>query len=586
MDWSGKSFIDNCTLAFEMLPLKERRKAFTNVGYSIILALFEVLSISLIFPLLYVELSSAKNVPIPGKFLNLLQSVEWTGLIVLLILIFIIKNSIAVIITRKQSSFLNRLYLQYSEKTFHEYYNTPFTEHLKQNSAESFRQIKITAYDFTHNVLNGILTLVADSIITISMASLLIWLDYRILFIMIFLSAPVIGLYYFFRKNVILKIDKSFRELTPRANIVLSQGISSFVEAKIYKKEDHFIKQFISTISISNRLLANLKNFSALPSRIFEILGILSFAAVILYSKLNPAYNENLLVIFGLLSIALYKLIPSLNKILISLSQIQSFAYSIQEVKQNIQSQYKIESKDAVEINFEKQIVFENVSFQYSKNAKEKVLQNVSLSFSKGEFVLLDGPSGSGKTTLIHLLSGLINSYDGNIFIDGVLLSAHSIHSWHSQLGLVAQSPIILQDTILNNVAFGQSEKEIDLQRVSLALVQAGLYEMIEGLTAGLKTPVGENGLTLSGGQRQRLVLARALYRNPKVLLLDEVTNQLDYENKIHILTSLRKLCNDGTTVIFASHESIVKSYATKVIQFEKGNAFVANETTSSLNYN
>jgi ATP-binding cassette, subfamily B, bacterial PglK len=586
MEGSGKSFIDNCVLAYELLPLNERSKAARNIGYSIVLASLEVLSISLIFPLLYVELSSAKRLPLSGKFLNLFQSVEWTGLLALLILVFVVKNSVAVIITRKQSTFLNQLYLQYSEKTFHEYYNSSFTEHLKQNSAEAFRQIKITAYDFTHNVLNGILTLIADSIITISMASLLIWLDYRILFIMMLLSAPVIGLYYFFRKNVIMKIDKSFRELTPKANIVLSQGISSFVEAKIYKKEDYFIKEFIGTISISNRLLANLKNFSSLPSRIFEILGILSFAAVILYSKINPAYNENLLVIFGLLALALYKLIPSLNKILVSLSQIQSFAYSIQQLKQNIQNQNNIEGKDVVEINFEKQIVLDNVSFKYLENAREKVLENISLNFSKGEFVLLDGPSGSGKTTFIHLVSGLINNYEGNIFIDGNLLSACSIHSWHSQLGLVAQSPIILQDTILNNVAFGESEKEIDLQRASLALGQAGLSEMIAGLPAGLKTPVGENGLTLSGGQRQRLVLARALYRNPKVLLLDEVTNQLDYENKIHILNSLKKLCNDGTTIIFASHDSVVKSYATKVVHLDKGNAVIASETTSHLNYN
>jgi ABC-type multidrug transport system fused ATPase/permease subunit len=127
----------------------------------------------------------------------------------------------------------------------------------------------------------------------------------------------------------------------------------------------------------------------------------------------------------------------------------------------------------------------------------------------------------------------------------------------------------VLQDTLLSNIAFGEAGTEIDMESVQTALEMAGLNDFVNKLPLRLQTQVGENGLTLSGGQRQRLILARALYRNPKILLLDEVTNQLDDENKLKILNTLKGLSRKGKTIVFASHDHTARSFASRIFYFD-----------------
>jgi len=174
----------------------------------------------------------------------------------------------------------------------------------------------------------------------------------------------------------------------------------------------------------------------------------------------------------------------------------------------------------------------------------------------------LQGPSGAGKTTILHLLAGLLTNFEGHILIDGKKLESATRSGWQSNIGFVQQASVVLQDTILNNVAFG--EYHADRERVKKALSYAGLLDFVSSLPRTLDTSVGEFGLTLSGGQRQRLVLARALYRNPSVLILDEVTNQLDEEIKHNILTMLKELSQNGATVILASHDISVSKFANR----------------------
>jgi ABC-type multidrug transport system fused ATPase/permease subunit len=193
------------------------------------------------------------------------------------------------------------------------------------------------------------------------------------------------------------------------------------------------------------------------------------------------------------------------------------------------------------------------------------LLNDLSLTIKKNDFVILRGPSGAGKTTLIHLLAGLIEKYEGEVLIDGIVLSPENLRAWQAKIGMVSQAPVILQDTVLANITFGEDESSTDPDRVELAIRLAGIKEFIETLPLKLLTPIGENGLTLSGGQRQRLALARALYRNPEIVLLDEVTNQLDEENKLNILKNLRELTLTGKTIILASHDPVALDFATQV---------------------
>lgn len=573
MPGSPRSFVVLTREALHLLSKEQRRKILKNVILSTGPALLDALSITIIIPVLNQVLNteSEKPVLISKEFFILPGSFPWSALLLLLTAVFLLKNWSSLWLLKTQSTFLNNLYITFSEQLYYKFYHQSWTEYVKENSTETFRKIKSTAFDFTNNVLSGYLALLTDLFICLTMTGILIWLDYRIVFVLSILCLPVIISYYFFRKNVILKIDRSFRYLTPQANVLLSQGINSFAEAKIYSKEKYFINHFITIVRTTSKQLADLKTFVTVPSRLLEIVGIICLVFIIAYAKLYPAYQQRLLIFLGLLLIALYRIIPSLNKILISLSQIQTYAYSVSELKQILETEHRKVPVSQATVPFEKEIVFKDVSFQYFSDNNSLLLKDLSFKISKGDFLVLEGPSGVGKTTLIHLIAGLIQDYQGQIIIDDTPLSAATLHGWQRNLGLVPQAPVVLQDTILNNIAFGDDEDMISVDRVKNAAELSGIHELIQSLPFQYKTLVGENGLTLSGGQRQRLMLARALYRDPNVLLLDEVTNQLDEENKIHVLDTLQSLTKKGKTVVLASHDNLVKKYATCVFRLERG---------------
>jgi ABC-type bacteriocin/lantibiotic exporter with double-glycine peptidase domain len=291
-------------------------------------------------------------------------------------------------------------------------------------------------------------------------------------------------------------------------------------------------------------------------------------AGIIFYNKLNPIYEQRTLLLLALFSIAMYRIVPSINKILISLSQIQAYAYSVSEVSEVINAEIAPRFQKA-SISFENDIVFKSVSFHYPGMEKSLLLKDINIKIRKGDFVVINGPSGVGKTTLLHLMAGLISEYTGEIDIDGIALSPDAHQSWQSNIGLVPQATIVLQATLMKNIAFAENDDNIDMSRLESAIEQSGLSEFVSRLPMQLRTPIGENGLTLSGGQRQRLVLARALYRNPSVLLLDEVVNQLDEESKLKILRTLKDLTQSGKTIILASHDSVVKSFASRIFCVE-----------------
>lgn len=567
------SFFSEVFEILDLLSYKQRVAAIGNIAFSIGIALLEVFSLTVILPLFYYLIDPGKSWQVPEVMRNVMismQSVSWLTVITTVILIFALKNILSVWQTHKQLQFLNRLYLDFSRRIYLRFYRLNWNEYAQTNSAETFRKIKDIPFEFINYVLNSCFLLITDGVICLMMIGVIAWFDYRILFILIALCIPVFVFYFFFRRNVILKTDRSFRELTPVTNVILTQGISSYTETRIYQKENYFIDRFINASRVTTTQLINLKTFTSLPTRILETIGVILFAGMIIYARTANVDAQNIVVFVGLISLALYRIMPSLNRILQSLSQIQSYAYTVSTLRDNLNHSEEESVAKQTAINFDGGVELRDLSFQYTDKTRSLLLDHVNIKISKGDFVMLQGPSGTGKTTLVNILAGIIQDYRGQIIIDNIYtLDAQSIQAWQSRLGVVSQSPVILQDTILHNIAFGEPHTEIDRIKVKQAIAAAGISDFIDLLTAGVDTPIGENGITLSGGQRQRLCLARALYRDPEVLLLDEVTNQLDEQNKVYILEQLQSLCRKGKTIILASHDPVVRRYASHILSLD-----------------
>ncbi|OBR47810.1 lipid A export permease/ATP-binding protein MsbA, partial [Paraburkholderia tropica] len=212
------------------------------------------------------------------------------------------------------------------------------------------------------------------------------------------------------------------------------------------------------------------------------------------------------------------------------------------------------------------EIEFRDVSFAYGPEGRP-ILESVYFSAAPGEMIALAGPSGSGKTTLVNLLPRFFDPSGGQILVDGVPLPEYDIHALRSQIAMVSQDVTLFNDTVANNVAYGQTA---DPERVEHALRAANLWDTIAALPEGAATLVGDNGMKLSGGQRQRLAIARAIYKDAPILILDEATSALDSESERHVQAALETLMKGRTTLVIAHRLSTIER-ADRILVMEAG---------------
>ena len=240
-------------------------------------------------------------------------------------------------------------------------------------------------------------------------------------------------------------------------------------------------------------------------------------------------------------ALALYRILPALNRILSNYNTLLFLSSSLDIVYSDLSYTPQTEGKDFMD--FKNKIELINVSFEYNKN--KKVLKNINITINKGDKVAFVGESGSGKSTLVDLIIGLYKPLSGEIIIDGKKLTSDNIKSYRSKVGYIPQSIYLFDGTVGENVAFGY---EYDKERIIEVLKKANIYDFLSS-KEGIDTLVGDGGIQLSGGQKQRIGIARALYSDPEILVLDEATSALDNETEAKIMDEIYEISQDKTQI-------------------------------------
>ena len=380
---------------------------------------------------------------------------------------------------------------------------------------------------------------------------------------------PIAGL-------TILSIGRSIRRKSKRtaamiAGItnIITETLSSIRVVKAFAMEGYEVQRFFKETHHYFQLILRRAKLRLLASPITETLGVMIGVLLLWVGGIEVLSGEGLtpedFLRFILLLFAMMDPLRKLSKVNVSLQAGAASAeriFSILDTEPNI-----VDKTDSVKINsFEKQIMFNNVSFKYEFD--DTVLKDISFEIEKGSVVALVGSSGAGKSTLADLIPRFYDVDKGGITIDGHDIRDLSLNSLRRLMGIVTQETILFNDTVRANIAYGQID--INDEQVIPAAKAANALEFINELSEGFDTVIGEKGVKLSGGQRQRLAIARAIMKNPPILILDEATSALDTESERLVHKALETLMVDRTVLVIAHRLSTVTN-ADKIILLDKG---------------
>ena len=545
-----------------ILSKKNKKKAIILFALIIISAFLEILGIGLIVPftIFLLEEQFIGKFPLLDNFINTFFSDYNRNKLIqvsllLLLIIYIFKNLYLIFLSKYESKFSWGINSEIQRRLFNYYIGQKLSFHLQKNSAQLINNSTKETSIFYHVVMNTVV-LISEIIIFTSVALLLILYE-PIAFLTVSFLSGIILLFYNFLTSKKLKVLGKQRQIEEGLLIQkIQQGLGGIREIKLYNREQGFFEFFKET----NLNLFNLSWKSTfiqkIPRFLLETCTICSLIIIVFiftYLNFETSYIISVLALFG---VAAIRILPSLSRIFNSFQQIQFGIPAVELIFREL-SQFQVlkEKKNLVvkEIPFTKCIKFENLTFLYPKTTSI-ILKNVNLEFPKGKLIGLQGASGSGKSTLVDLMLGLIKPTEGKISVDGNNINEY-LKNWQKKTSYVPQNVFLIDDEIKRNIAFGLNDKEIDLTKVENALRDSELFNYVNSLSEKLHTKVGERGIRLSGGQRQRIGLARALYNEPELLVLDETTSSLEKETESKIIKTILKLKNN-ITVILISHDT------------------------------
>jgi ATP-binding cassette, subfamily B, bacterial PglK len=354
---------------------------------------------------------------------------------------------------------------------------------------------------------------------------------------------------------------------------VLSEAFGGIKEVKLLGREETFLRRFTRPSHRFAATIANNALVSQLPRFALEALAFGGIVIVVLYLLQAGRPFETILPVLGLFAFAGYRLMPALQYIFMAVTNIRFNAAALDGLLADLPSREQAERRQPPAeppLPFRESIRLRGVTFQFA-TAKEPLFENLDLEIQAGTSVAFVGETGSGKSTLADLILGLLTPDQGTIEIDGVPLTDENVRRWQRNIGYVPQMIFLSDESVARNIAFGLADDEIDMEAVVRAAKLACIHDFIVNeLPKGYETVVGERGVRLSGGQRQRIGVARALYRDPAVLVLDEATSALDNETEAHILASIRSLADSKTILTIAHRISSIKD-AELVLELEGG---------------
>ena len=523
---------------------------------------FDTIGIGMVIPII--------NVLIDNDFTNKFQFIQniidhlgnpkkeelLISMVVFLLSIFLIKNIFLGILTWKKENFTYSVANLYAKKLLNNYCNKPYLFHKNNNSSKLINNLVHETSVASAQFVLAFIDLIIEIILLSALFFLLLFVEPLVTIVMLLIFAFVGSLYFLLVKKKMLNYGYIRQKTNVQKLKLYKEFFLNIRFLLIYKKTKRIFNAIFDNLNKIKNLNTRYTFLQSFPRLLFEYLIIIIFGFFVIgYIYSDHLLMQNLIPTLALFSAAAFRMLPSINKIIIKLQNLKYAKSAMELISNEINNSNGVKDNKKNEEQFIfKNLNFKNVFFKYD-NRQDYVIEDATFNIEKGKIYGFIGKTGSGKTTLTDLIMGLLDVKSGEIKLNNKFDLSEVKFDWHKKIGFVPQNIFLEDDTIKNNIAYGEFDEEINKNNLSKSIKSAQLEDFISNLGNGLSTQVGENGSKLSGGQIQRIGIARALYFNPEILILDEITSSLDSNTEEQILNVIKNLKNE-ITIILITHKT------------------------------
>ena len=557
--------------------LDDKRKKDVKVVFflSILSSLAESISIAMLVPFISFFVSPDNYIfnYFFENFFNLLSITSQKDILTIVsfsfVLIVLLSSFIKLQYVKSSNELTDNITSDFRIKIFKFLINQDFSYYFKHGSNEILSNLSQKTGSFTVIIFSAIN--IINSIL-ISLAVVTILIINEPLYTPLIITSILLFFFIIFKikSTSVLKKGQTIN-LNQNFMIDIFQNTVGYLpEIIIYNLKNFFLKTLGKVSKETAKSGAEVRTISMSPKIYLETFIIIFVVLVVYFSDLGERSIESNISYLAILAFGTQKCLPLLNNIYslsinykASVPTVTSFLNILDTEKMNVIKDPGYES-----LKFENKIKLDNLTFKYNKNSAN-IINKFSFDIVKGEKIVIKGQTGSGKSTLTNIISGLLTPSNGRILIDGTLINSENVKNWQKNIAIVPQTVFLNDATILENIAIALDVNAIDFKKVKNSAKIAQIDSFIESLPNKYNEKVGERGVRLSGGQRQRVGIARALYRNAKVIILDEPTNALDTETEKLVMDSISRLGKDITLIMISHSDSSLK-YFDKIIDLDK----------------
>jgi len=552
---------------FDLLSRRERKQVFYLLIMILFMALLDAIGVASIMPFIAVLTNPdliENNVFINSLFnySNILgvrtneQFLFTLGSLVFFLLVFSL--AFKALLTYLQLRFSSMCQYGLSKRMMERYLNQPYSWFLNRHSADIGKTILSEVGLIISKGLIPIMNIITYGAVSLALLMLLILNDPK--FALIACSSLSLTYFFIYRltRGFLMRIGQERVKANQARFTIVTEAFNAAKELKVGSLEKAFLERFSIPAKTLAQHSAIAGSIGQLPRFALEIIAFGGMLLLILFMMAQNTFT-NILPLIALYVFAGYRLIPALQQIYAAVTQLRFVSASLNATHNDFKSlDPKTIQKSKHTLPLTKAITLKDLHYQYPNSIKTTI-KNINLNIPSCSTVGIVGATGSGKTTIVDIILGLLQAHKGTLKVDDSVIDKNNLVAWQRSIGYVPQDIFIADDTLAANIAFGVDKKDINQEHVQIAAKIANIDDFVTKLPEQYQTTVGERGVRLSGGERQRIGIARALYRNPQVLILDEATSALDNLTEQLVMKEIQKIGNNKTIIMIAHRLSTVK---------------------------